>query len=553
MTTYYVAASGTNGDGSQGSPWVGLSNVVWGGSGLTAGDTLLLKGGDTFTEELVITEDGVTIGSYGDGYAIIDADDTRDYCVKANGKSNLVISSLHCKNALYNGVYIYNETATTASNIHIKDVWVDSIGPGSGPPGTFVVTELAVEKGTGFQIRNGKAVTTEAFAPVEGVLLENCKATNCGKHGFDFRWEVFDVVVRNCYAADCGATGTGHGFTIHPLTASLSSWSLESGDIYSASRFATAGGDYFDEEQRLIWLSAPNPGSTLDRILTQNTSTPTTPGAYEWGVDATKIYINIEQNPAGESFVLKRRPHGPFLFEDCFAEKIVSDPSPGVEGHGFSTDDMSGPTTWRRCLSINNEGRGFMSFRGINVTVESCVSFNNATGGVHYTDTTNGVVKNSVSMQDTTRGVAWTGDAQNGEVTNTIVYGVQSGVFGSAYYAQFSGTVTSESNVHYNASGATKTNNISATEVDPLLVDPTNGDGRLQTGSPCIRAGAKWWTSQADQPQDQVGLRYPLSAAGKPDIGAYAVREDAGYARKAYAVPAGVLEAGVDIAKARKI
>lgn len=552
MATYYVAASGVNGDGSQGSPWVNLSNVVWGGSGLTAGDTLLLKGGDTFTEELVITEDGITIGSYGDGYAIIDADDTRDYCVKANGKSNLVISSLHCKNALYNGVYIYNETATTASNIHIKDVWVDSIGPGSGAPGTFVVTELAIEKGTGFQIRSGKGTITAAFAPVEHVLLENCRATNCGKHGFDFRWEVFDVVVRNCYSDNCGATGTGHGFSCHPLVSGLSGWSLESGNVYSTNRYSS-GGIVYDDEQRLVWTSAPNPSSTLDRILTQNTSTPTTPSAYEWGIDATKIYINIEQNPTGESFLLKRRPHGPFVYEDCFAENNVSDPSPGIEGHGFSADNLSGPMTWKRCISINNEGRGFMSFKGEDITLESCVSFNNATGGAHYNDTSSGAVRNFVSMQDTARGVAWTSDAQNGEVTNTIVYGVQNGVFGSAYYAQFSGTVSSESNVHYNASGATKTNNISATEVDPLLADPNNGDGRLQAGSPCIRAGTKWWASQADQPQGQDGLRFPLSAAGKPDIGAYPVREDAGYARKVFALPVGVMEAGVDIAKARTI
>lgn len=133
---------------------------------------------------------------------------------------------------------------------------------------------------------------------------------------------------------------------------------------------------------------------------------------------------------------------------------------------------------------------------------------------------------------------------------NIIVNPSQYGIRG------FLGNVTTTTtNCIYNATfGATvyTTDTANITD-DPILIDPTNGNLHIDTNSPCVRAGTKWWATQADQPQGQDGMRFPLSAAGKPDMGAYPVREDSGYARKAYALPIGVLEAGVDVVKARTI
>lgn len=152
-------------------------------------------------------------------------------------------------------------------------------------------------------------------------------------------------------------------------------------------------------------------------------------------------------------------------------------------------------------------------------------------------------------------------DASNGQygircnaTTGTVI---KNNIFvgGSAYGILAEATSTASHNCSHGfsfgaISGVTDANLITD---DPLLIDPTNGNLHIDTNSPCVRAGTKWWSSQADQPQGQNGLRFPLSASGQPDMGAYPVREDAGYARKAYALSIGVMEVGVDIVKARTI
>jgi len=87
--------------------------------------------------------------------------------------------------------------------------------------------------------------------------------------------------------------------------------------------------------------------------------------------------------------------------------------------------------------------------------------------------------------------------------------------------------------------------------VDPLFLNPTNDDYRLDGDSPCIGAGTEWWDSPADQPHDFEGRRYRVTSG--VDMGAYSVRPDLAYGRKATAFDAGVLQAGADIAKAREV
>jgi hypothetical protein len=89
-------------------------------------------------------------------------------------------------------------------------------------------------------------------------------------------------------------------------------------------------------------------------------------------------------------------------------------------------------------------------------------------------------------------------------------------------------------------------------DTDPLLINPSAGDFRLQGNSPCIGAGTKYWPTPGTQPLGQDGLRFPLRG-GSPDIGAYPVRPDEDAAtRQAAALPASYMDAGCDIGKARK-
>lgn len=88
-------------------------------------------------------------------------------------------------------------------------------------------------------------------------------------------------------------------------------------------------------------------------------------------------------------------------------------------------------------------------------------------------------------------------------------------------------------------------NDANSLNLDPLFKSPANGDLRLDGGSPCLAAGTQWWTGEARHGED--GLRFKNS----PSIGAYEVHAKSGYARKGGALVANTLPAGVDIAKAR--
>src|SRR5690348_1697834 len=78
--TYYVAKTGcsdTNAGTSSSAPWCTLGHAST--LTYTAGDQLLLKGGDTWNEQLTLNSDGsgtsinpVIVSTYGTGYAKID-------------------------------------------------------------------------------------------------------------------------------------------------------------------------------------------------------------------------------------------------------------------------------------------------------------------------------------------------------------------------------------------------------------------------------------------------------------------------------------------------
>src|SRR4051812_25841609 len=69
MSTYYVSATGSNANNgtATGTPW---QTVAYALTTALAGDTILLKGGDTFAES-VSTSKALTVGSYGTGLGII--------------------------------------------------------------------------------------------------------------------------------------------------------------------------------------------------------------------------------------------------------------------------------------------------------------------------------------------------------------------------------------------------------------------------------------------------------------------------------------------------
>lgn len=97
---YVDATSGVDsGDGGQGSPWATLAYVE---ANASASDTVYLKYGETWTEEFNPLA-GMTVSAYGasgDGLPIIDAENTRNYCIEVDATiSGVTIEYVDMRNA----------------------------------------------------------------------------------------------------------------------------------------------------------------------------------------------------------------------------------------------------------------------------------------------------------------------------------------------------------------------------------------------------------------------------------------------------------------------
>jgi hypothetical protein len=110
---YYVSNSGTDGDvdplNTGLSPATAWKTLAYATAESGTG-SVLLERGSTFNELFSITSDGtadlwLTFGAYGTGaLPILDAQDTRDYCVEIQDKDYVIIENLNLVNAVKHGI-----------------------------------------------------------------------------------------------------------------------------------------------------------------------------------------------------------------------------------------------------------------------------------------------------------------------------------------------------------------------------------------------------------------------------------------------------------------
>ena len=120
-STYYVVCSlGSNGNGSQASPWNNLASPT--GTTFAAGDSLLFKRGTTCLGELWPKGSGVsgspiTLGSYGTGaQPIINGNGTVNPVVKLFNQQYWVVQDLEIIGGQGKGLYISGSNASTPLN-----------------------------------------------------------------------------------------------------------------------------------------------------------------------------------------------------------------------------------------------------------------------------------------------------------------------------------------------------------------------------------------------------------------------------------------------------
>ncbi|HEY5583688.1 MAG TPA: RICIN domain-containing protein [Ruminiclostridium sp.] len=132
-TTYYVSSSAgndSNNGTSSSTPWKTLAKAS---QAYVAGDSLLLKCGDTWNEELHPTGSGtsaspITIGSYGTGNKPIisrqNQDDTSLFCIHLTDVAGYKITGIEVSNA-YRGIYVqYSDGVLGKDYLYIDNCYI---------------------------------------------------------------------------------------------------------------------------------------------------------------------------------------------------------------------------------------------------------------------------------------------------------------------------------------------------------------------------------------------------------------------------------------------
>jgi hypothetical protein len=137
-TTYYVDCSaGSNGDGSQSSPWNDLDTVN--AATFSPGDSVLFKRGTTCSGQLWpkgsgTATDPITIGAYGSGaLPVISAPSGKnpnypEAAVKLEDQEGWHIQDLEVTGANRYGIHIANTTTVLKSHFRVTDVVVHDVG-----------------------------------------------------------------------------------------------------------------------------------------------------------------------------------------------------------------------------------------------------------------------------------------------------------------------------------------------------------------------------------------------------------------------------------------
>jgi hypothetical protein len=191
--------------------------------------------------------------------------------------------------------------------------------------------------------------------------------------------------------------------TYDPTT--LPPWTNTSGTIYSSAG-ATAA-------PRIV---AYHPTSGTNRVLNENTATPTTPGADEWGYDTLTLYVNVGEDPTTGSVYAS--------YEYGYSVTITTN---------AQTDVIFSYIT-SQCGHTNATGNFYLN--GARNVVDHCISRWSKVTGV-YIDVASATVTNNEIYN--TYGYKGLGDTSlagirqpnaSGTITGNYIHGVGYGYYG---------------------------------------------------------------------------------------------------------------------------
>ena len=379
MTIYYIDPTRpTNGDGSIGSPY----NVH---PAITANNSYLFKSGTTYvpaTEIYANNVDNVIFDTYdwtfgSAGKPVIDAQGAFNG-INLRSVDNAQVNNLNFISSTkaaggYCGVNIAGTSAKASSNITVNNCsakWFSGVGLYAQNYGNSLTDTLI---NIVFNVCYATENRTHNLGMYGGVGT-GCEFNRCISDGAGRTWSP----VSPAFGA--------HGFTSLPRRyyADTTAWALTAapgGTTYKSTNVLAS----YAKKVYLTYGSATGgdtPASNVFHIVTKNTTTPTTPAQGEFGVDGNDVYVNAawgDYTPPQMAGVIVISTFAGITHKDCISFDTRDISTVYGEGHGFSADDTSNNNTYIRCVSYGNEGNGFMSIAGDDLTYIGCVSMYNDT------------------------------------------------------------------------------------------------------------------------------------------------------------------------------
>jgi len=282
LTVFVDPSQAINGNGTLASPY-----NTWAGIQFQSGVSYLQKRGTVSNAGILINQSGgvgteIYIGAYfnADGSdnisqpkPVIDLLGAAGDAINTNSQFNLRITNFVFSSAASHGVFIANPP----------------------PNSNIIVSECEALD----NVRHGFYVSKFNDPVGSGVIFNLCKSDRNGQHGYQTTNHIGDpttvgVTYHYCTADNNGILGTGtadggHGFSAFGSFRNVTGgWTLVAGSTYS--RLLTDTNIYDATVHRVK-------DNSNNIEFAQNTATPTTPNANEFGVIAGTLYINSSFDP----------------------------------------------------------------------------------------------------------------------------------------------------------------------------------------------------------------------------------------------------------------
>lgn len=327
------------------TPFKTWAAVTW-----AQGDSYLQKRGTTATEEVTLTTFGTSanpiyIGAYGTGQKpIIDAENTRGYCLQRGGAEYIIMEDFVCKNATDSAVRFSQSALRDCSGMVVRRVEAYD----NGQNGIYFFG----------------AEATNPFPQATGIVIEKCVASGNGRHGISINIGWDDLLITRCFASDNAKTQNGWGIYAAPKIGKYNSadWSnITNVDIATDIWQRTIGNANLAQEAHTNVVADGRTNAaetTAEYWLTEGTFGALSPN--EWARSGASMQLVIGQDPNNKAISYANAVGENGVIEFCIVTNH-GNAGGGGDGVGIGFDHCTKNSIIRHCV-VDCNGDGGVGF-----------------------------------------------------------------------------------------------------------------------------------------------------------------------------------------------